>query len=89
MLTQAEAARRLAARGPARPPASSRSASSIVRANVFTLFNAILAVAGAAILLVGDPRDALFLGILVANTTIGITQELRAKRELDRLAALV
>ena len=89
MLTQAEADRRLAARGPARPPSSSRSASSIVRANVFTLFNAILAVAGAAILLVGDPRDALFLGILVANTAIGITQELRAKRELDRLAALV
>ncbi len=89
MLTQAEAARRLAARGPSRPPASSRSASSIVRANVLTLFNAILAVAGAAILLVGDPRDALFLGILVANTAIGITQELRAKRELDRLAALV
>ncbi len=89
MLTEAEAARRLAARGPARPPASSRSAASIVRANVFTLFNAILAVAGAAILLVGDPRDALFLGILVANTAIGITQELRAKRELDRLAALV
>jgi len=56
---------------------------------VFTLFNAILAVAGAAILIAGDPRDALFIGILVANTAIGITQELRAKRELDRLAALV
>jgi len=89
VLTEAEAARRLAQRGPRRAPASSRSTSSIVRANVFTLFNAILAVAGAAILLVGDPRDALFLGILVANTAIGIVQELRAKRELDRLAALV
>ena len=89
VLTEAEAARRLAGRGPARPPASSRSASSIVRANTLTLFNAILAVAGAAILLAGDPRDALFLAILVGNTAIGITQELRAKRELDRLAALV
>jgi cation-transporting ATPase E len=37
----------------------------------------------------GDWRDALFLGILVANTTIGIGQEARAKRALDRLAALV
>ena len=40
-------------------------------------------------LLFGDWRDALFLGILVANTAIGIGQELRAKRALDRLAALV
>jgi cation-transporting P-type ATPase E len=37
----------------------------------------------------GDWRDALFLGILVANTSIGIGQEARAKRALDRLAALV
>jgi cation-transporting P-type ATPase E len=37
----------------------------------------------------GDWRDALFVGILVVNTAIGITQEARAKRALDRLAALV
>jgi P-type E1-E2 ATPase len=37
----------------------------------------------------GDWRDALFLGILAANTTIGVVQELRAKRALDRLSALV
>src|SRR6266480_7289822 len=36
-----------------------------------------------------DLQDALFLGILVANSGIGIGQELRAKRALDRLAALV
>ena len=36
-----------------------------------------------------DWRDALFLGILAANTTIGIAQEVRAKRALDRLSALV
>lgn len=89
MLSEAEAERRLALRGPVRPTSSSRSAGSIVRANVFTLFNAILIVAGAATLALGDPRDALFLGILLANTGIGIAQELRAKRELDRLAALV
>ncbi len=34
-------------------------------------------------------RDALFLGILVANIAIGSFQEIRSKRELDRLAALV
>jgi magnesium-transporting ATPase (P-type) len=88
-LTEAEAARRLAARGPTRAPATSRSYASIVRANVFTVFNAILAGFGAVTLAFGDWRDALFLGILVANATIGISQEVRAKRTLDRLALLV
>lgn len=88
-LSEAEAARRLAARGPLPKPPSSRSYWSIVRANVFTVFNLILAVAGAATLAYGEWRDALFLGILVANSTIGIVQEVRAKRALDALAALV
>jgi len=88
-LTEAEAARRLAERGPVEPPATSRSTASIVRANVFTLFNAILLVLGVLTLAFGQWQDALFLGIVVANSTIGIVQELRAKRALDRLAALV
>ncbi|HME03453.1 MAG TPA: HAD-IC family P-type ATPase [Solirubrobacteraceae bacterium] len=88
-LSEAEAAGRLAARGPARKAASSRSYASIVRANVLTVFNAILAAFGAVTLIFGDARDALFLGVIVANTTIGITQEVRAKRALDRLASLV
>ena len=88
-LTEAEAGRLLAARGPWEPPATSRSLASIVRANVFTFFNLILAVFGALTLWFGDWRDALFLGILVANSAIGIGQELRAKRALDRLSAEV
>jgi len=88
-LTEREAQRRLAERPPPRAVASSRSYRSIVVANVFTVFNAILAVAGVVTLAFGDWRDALFLGILVANTSIGIGQEVRAKRALDRLAALV
>jgi P-type E1-E2 ATPase len=88
-LSEAEASRRLAARGPQRPPATSRSYASIVRANVFTVFNLILAVAGAATIAFGNWQDALFLGILFFNTTIGIVQEVRAKHALDRLAALV
>jgi P-type E1-E2 ATPase len=66
-----------------------RSYAAIVRANVFTFFNLILAVAGSLTLLFGDWQDALFLGVLVANSTIGITQEVRAKRALDRLTSLV
>jgi magnesium-transporting ATPase (P-type) len=88
-LSEAEAKRRLRARGEVEPPQTSRSYTSIVRANVFTVFNLILAVLGALTLTFGDWRDALFLGILVSNTAIGIVQEVRAKRALDSLAALV
>jgi P-type E1-E2 ATPase len=88
-LSETEAARRIEARGPVEPPASSRSTGSIVRANVFTVFNVILLALGGLTLAFGDWRDALFLGIVVSNAGIGITQELRAKWALDRLAALV
>ena len=82
-LTAEEAARRLAARGDLPPPPSSRSVASIVRSNTLTLFNLILAAFFVLILAAGRPADGLFAGILVANTAIGIIQELRAKR--DRL----
>ena len=88
-LSEVEARRRLAERGDVPRPASSRSYASIVRANTLTVFNLILVVFGALTLAFADWRDALFLGVLVANTTIGIAQEVRAKRALDRLAALV
>ena len=88
-LTSAEAARRLAARPPAQTREASRSYASIVRANVLTIFNLILLVAGVATLVFGEWQDALFLGVLVGNSAIGITQEVRAKRALDRLEALV
>ncbi len=88
-LSEAEAARRLREAGPPHKQATSRSYVSIAIANTFTVFNLILAGFGAATLVFGNPRDALFLGILVANTAIGTFQEVRAKRALDRLAALV
>jgi cation-transporting P-type ATPase E len=88
-LSQIEASRRLAESGRPSVRRSSRSYASIVRANVFTVFNLILAVAGAATLVFGEWQDALFLGVLFANATIGTAQEVRAKRALDRLSALV
>ena len=88
-LTETEAAERLALRGERPREPSSRSYASIVRANVLTVFNLILALAGAATLAFGEWQDALFLGVLVSNSAIGITQEVRAKRALDRLTALV
>jgi cation-transporting P-type ATPase E len=88
-LSESEAAQRLAKRDRPARPRTSRSYASIVRANVFTVFNLILAVAGAATLAFGEWQDALFLGVLVANAGIGTVQEVRAKRALDRLSALV
>jgi cation-transporting P-type ATPase E len=87
-LSEAEAQRRLAARDDG-PAESGRSTASIVRANLVTPFNAILVALGVLTLSFADWRDALFLGIVVANSGIGIGQELRAKRKLERLAALV
>jgi cation-transporting P-type ATPase E len=88
-LSEVEATRRLEERGPLEPPQTSRSLASIVRANVFTVFNLILVAAGILTFVFGHFEDALFIGILVANAGIGIIQEWRAKTALDRLAALV
>ena len=59
-----------------------------MRANILTRFNFILGVLLAVILVAGQPQDALFGIVLVTNALIGIAQELRAKRTLDRLAVL-
>src|SRR5205823_3948358 len=65
-----------------------RTMQEIVRANVFTRFNAILGALVLVIVTIGPFQDALFGIVLVSNTLIGILQELRAKRALDRLALL-
>src|SRR6266851_3066801 len=67
---------------------TSRSVAHILRANNLTRFNFILGVLLAVILVAGQPQDALFGIVLVTNALIGIAQELRAKRTLDRLAVL-
>jgi cation-transporting ATPase E len=70
------------------PVRSSRSTADIVRANVFNRINAIIGSLLVLILLVGPWQDALFGGVIIANSLIGIVQELRAKRTLDRLALI-
>ena len=88
-LTEAEAALRLEARGPLPRARSSRSYASILRANTLTIPNGILLLFGVLTLSFGSWQDALFLGILLSNIAIGSFQEIRSKRALDRLAALV
>lgn len=67
---------------------SSRSIVAILRANVFTIFNAILASAVVVVLVVGSWQDAVFGFVLLLNTLTGTIAELRAKRALDNLAVL-
>lgn len=68
------------------PARAARSVSEIVRANVFTRINAILGVLLIIVLATGSVINGLFGLLIVANSGIGVIQELRAKRTLDRLA---
>ncbi|MEU3060933.1 cation-translocating P-type ATPase [Streptomyces subrutilus] len=88
-LTTAEVAERVA-RGEVNdvPVRSSRSTPDIVRANVFTRFNAIIGVLWVVMLFVAPIQDSLFGFVIIANTGIGIIQELRAKKTLDGLAVI-
>jgi cation-transporting ATPase E len=67
------------------PSAPTRTIGQIVRSNLLTRFNLLLGSLLAVILVVGPLQDALFGLVIVANTVVGIVQELRAKRTLDRL----
>ena len=70
------------------PDAPVRTLPQILRANVFSPVNGIMLALFAAILIAGFPRDGLFVGVVVSNAVIGVAQEIRAKRELDKLAVL-
>ncbi|MEV0706594.1 cation-translocating P-type ATPase [Nocardia aurea] len=68
------------------PDRASRSVREIVRANVFTRINAILGVLFILVLSTGSVIDGMFGLLIVANSAVGIIQEVRAKRTLDQLA---
>lgn len=68
------------------PSRSGRSVADIVRANVFTRINAILGVLFAIVVFTGSLINGLFGLLIIANSAIGIIQEVRAKRTLDKLA---
>ncbi|MCP5032981.1 MAG: HAD-IC family P-type ATPase, partial [Actinomycetia bacterium] len=70
------------------PDAPVRTFGEIVRANVLTPVNAIIGTLFVLILIAGYPNDALFAGVVVSNSVIGISQELQARRTLNALAVL-
>src|SRR3954454_16416588 len=86
-LTEAEVAQRVAdGKTNDVPTRAARSVSDIVRANVFTRINAILGVLLVIVLATGSLINGLFGLLIIANSVIGMVQEIRAKQTLDRLA---
>src|SRR5947209_12922791 len=86
-LTDAEVAQRVAeGRSNAVPERATRSIAAIVRANVFTRINAILGVLLVIVLATGSVINGLFGLLIIANSVIGMVQEIRAKQTLDKLA---
>lgn len=69
------------------PP--TRSIGRILKDNLLTLFNLIHVILAIVVFSVGAYRNALFMGVVISNAVVGIFQELRAKKVLDRLHVLV
>lgn len=69
-----------------KPP--SKSTLEIIRTNIFTYFNLIFVLIAMILIAVKSYRDLTFLPIIISNTIIGIIQELRSKKTLDKLKML-
>jgi len=88
-LTTAEVQQRLAAGLHNEPlPPLTRSVQQIFRDNLLTLFNLINVLLGGLVFITGSYKNLLFLAVVIMNTAIGIFQEIRAKRQVDKLTIL-
>lgn len=67
---------------------SSKTYTRIIFSNIFTFFNAIIATLVFLLIYVKAYMDILFAGVIVINTLIGIIQEIKAKRTIDKLSLL-
>src|SRR3712207_4435971 len=70
------------------PKVPSRTFKQILRANLFTSYNLLNAILAIAVLIAGSPKNAIFAGVIIVNTLIGIFQEIRAKTILERLSVV-
>ena len=64
----------------------SKTTKEIIIDNVFTFFNLLNLILAILIILVKSYKNALFMGIIISNTVIGIVQEIRAKNTIDKLS---
>ena len=65
---------------------TSKSVGKIFLSNIFTFFNMTCLVVALALIFVGAYSDLFFMAIVILNTTIGIFQEIRAKKTMDKLS---
>lgn len=66
----------------------SKTEGQIIRENVFTFFNLLNFALALAVILVGSPRSALFMGVIFSNIIIGSFQGIRAKHTIDKLSLI-
>lgn len=66
----------------------SKSVKQIFKDNCLTFFNFINIILAACVIAVGSFKNCLFLGVIICNTAIGIFQEIRSKRAVDKLALI-
>ena len=71
---------------PIEPPG--KTVGEIIRSNIFTYFNMLFFLLAACVIAVGAVKEIMFLGVVIANIAIGIVQELRSKKTLDKLTLL-
>lgn len=70
------------------PNAPSRTLPQILRANFFNLFNGLNIVLALICIIAGSPKNAIFAGVIIVNSIIGVIQELNAKKTLEKLSVL-
>lgn len=70
------------------PAAPSRTLGQMIRANFFNIFNAINIVLALLVIIAGSPKNAIFAGVIIVNSIIGVGQELNAKKTLEKLSVL-
>lgn len=68
--------------------APTRTLWDIFRTNLFTFFNGLNVVLVILVLIAGAPKNALFIIIVILNTLIGIIQEFRAKKTIEKMSLL-
>jgi len=88
-LTEEEVAQRVA-RGQVNkiPTPPSRTLGQMIRANFFNVFNALNLVLATIVIVAGSPKNAIFAGVIVVNSIVGVVQELNAKKTLEKLSVL-
>ena len=80
--------RRNAGAGNSLPDGLTPSVRQILFKNIFTLFNLINITLALLLIIAGEPKNALFVGVAVISTFMSSFQELRAKQTLDKLSIL-